>query len=233
MKEMLEVTISRLQSEAEVDRLRNQLVEYDQQLLSLEAERKSFVEEWRNNISEKLVALNRELDGDRKQLVKAQRMVTYVSLKAPCRAVVHEIAAFPTGSAVGEAEAFMTLVPLDGTLRIEAEVRPQDIARIADGNECRIKLTAFPFQKHGTLHGKLLQISGNTFQRQAGPGAEHAGSYYRVFVSIEGTLRNTGGNFTLIPGMEAEVEIKTGRRRIIEYLIYPLLKGLDEAFREP
>ena len=233
VKEMLEVTISRLQSEAEVDRLRNQLVEYDQQLLSLEAERKSFVEEWRNNISEKLVALNRELDGDRKQLVKAQRMVTYVSLKAPCRAVVHEIAAFPTGSAVGEAEAFMTLVPLDGTLRIEAEVRPQDIARIADGNECRIKLTAFPFQKHGTLHGKLLQISGNTFQRQAAPGTEHAGSYYRVFVSIEGTLRNTGGKFTLIPGMESEVEIKTGRRRIIEYLVYPLVKGLDEAFREP
>ena len=46
-------------------------------------------------------------------------------------------------------------------------------------------------------------------------------------------MRNTGGRFSLIPGMEAEVEIKTGRRRIIEYLIYPLIKGLDEAFREP
>ena len=234
VKEALEVTISRLQSEAEVDKLRNQLVEYDQQMLSLEAERRSFVEEWRNNVSEKLVALHRELDGNREQLVKARQMVTYVSLKAPCRAVVHEIAAFPTGSAVGEAEAFMTLVPLDGTLRIEGEVRPQDIARINTGNECRIKLTAFPFQKHGTLKGNLQQISGNTFQRPRTDEAERGGgSYYRVFVTYEGELRNTGGRFTLIPGMEAEVEIKTGRRRIIEYLVHPLVKGLDEAFKEP
>lgn len=233
VKEALEVTISRLQSEAEVDRLRNQLVEYDQQLLSLEAEQRSFVEEWRNNVSEKLVALHRELDGNREQLVKARQMVSYVSLKAPCRAVVHEIAAFPTGSAVGEAEAFMTLVPLDGTLRIEGEVRPQDIARIGVGDECRIKLTAFPFQKHGTLNGKLLQISSNTLQRPKSTDERGADSFYRVFVGYEGELRNTGGRFTLIPGMEAEVEIKTGRRRIIEYLIYPLIKGLDEAFREP
>ncbi len=234
VKEALEVTISRLQSEAEVDKLRNQLVEYDQQLLSMEAERRSFVEEWRNNISEKLVALERELDGNRKQLVKARQMVSYVSLKAPCRAIVHEIAALPTGSAVGEAEAFMTLVPLDGALRIEAEVRPQDIARIAVGNDCRVKLTAFPFQKHGTLKGSLLQISGNTFQRQKTSSDERGdGAYYRVFVGYEGELRNTGDHFTLIPGMEAEVEIKTGRRRIIEYLVYPLIKGLDEAFREP
>ena len=210
VKEALEVTISRLQSEAEVDKLRNQIVEYDQQLLSLEAERRTFVEEWRNNVSEKLVALHRELDGNREQLVKAKQMVTYVSLKAPCRAVVHEIAAFP------------------------GEVRPQDIARIEAGNECRIKLTAFPFQKHGTLKGKLLQISSNTFQRaKTSPDENGGGSYYRVFVDYEGELRNTGGRFSLIPGMEAEVEIKTGRRRIIEYLIYPLIKGLDEAFREP
>lgn len=127
----------------------------------------------------------------------------------------------------------MTLVPLDGTLRIEGEVRPQDIARIEAGNECRIKLTAFPFQKHGTLKGKLLQISSNTFQRPKASPDDHGGSYYRVFVDYEGELRNTGGRFSLIPGMEAEVEIKTGRRRIIEYLIYPLIKGLDEAFREP
>ena len=128
----------------------------------------------------------------------------------------------------------MTLVPLDGSLRIEAEVRPQDIARIAVGDECRVKLTAFPFQKHGTLKGELLQISSNTFQRQKTSPEERGDSaYYRVFVGYEGKLRNISDHFALIPGMEAEVEIKTGRRRIIEYLVYPLIKGLDEAFREP
>lgn len=237
-KELLEVTMTRMQNTAEVDRLRNQLVDYEHQILSLEAERNAFIEEWRNSISEKMVTLSRELDSDRKQLAKALSLVSYVSLTAPCRAIVHEMAAFPVGSAVGEAEAVITLVPLDGTLEVEAEVRPQDIARVHLGSEARIKLNAFPFQKHGTLDGKIRLISSNTFSRQGMAPAQSSddtlgSTYYRANLVVSGRLRNINDDFTLIPGMETEVEIKTGRRRIIEYLVYPLIKGLDEAFREP
>ncbi|MBR4220156.1 MAG: HlyD family type I secretion periplasmic adaptor subunit [Victivallales bacterium] len=234
-KETLEVTMSRMQNEVEVDRLRNQLVEVEHQLLSLLAEKNAFIEEWRDSISEKMVELKRELESNRQQLAKAEQLVSYVQLCAPCHALVLDMASFPVGSAVGEAEAVITLVPLDGIHEIEAEVRPQDISRVKTGSLARIKLTAFPFQKHGTLDGAVRLISGNTFQKQGGMTPDNGRSYYRTMVTVADTrkLRNTGDNFTLIPGMETEVEIKAGRRRIIEYLIYPLIKGLDEAFKEP
>lgn len=233
-KDMLEVMVSRMQVEVEATKLSNQLNEYEQQILALLADKNAFCEEWRNSISEKLVSIGRELDSNLKQLAKAQSLVSYVSLCAPCRAVVHDMASFPVGSAVGEAEAVITLVPLDGELEVETEIRPQDISRVHVGSEARIKLSAFPFQKHGTLSGCVRLISGNTFMRQKAEG-EGSASFYRAFVKETGRekLRNIGDNFTLIPGMEAEVEIKSGKRRIIEYLIYPLIKGFDEAFREP
>ncbi len=233
-KETLEVMMSRMQNEVEVDKLRNQLVEYEHEILSLDAEKQAFIEEWRNTISEKMVETNRELESDRKQLAKAESIASYVQICAPCKAVVHDMAMFPVGSAVGEAEALITLVPLDGHLEVEAELRPQDIGRVHVGSIARIKLSAFPFQKHGTLDGMVRLISGNTFTRQGDPAGGMPGrSFYRTFMAVNGTLRNVGNDFTLIPGMEVEAEIKSGRRRIIEYLVYPLIKGLDEAFKEP
>ncbi len=231
-KETLEVTMSRMQNEVEVDKLRNQIVEYEHEILSLDAEKQAFIEEWRNAISEKMVETNRELESDRKQLAKAESIASYVQICAPCKAIVHDMAMFPVGSAVAEAEALITLVPLDGKLEVEAELRPQDIGRVHVGSDVRVKLNAFPFQKHGTLDGKVRLISGNTFSRQGEPAAAGR-TYYRTFIGVTGSLRNVGDDFTLIPGMEVEAEIKSGRRRIIEYLVYPLIKGLDEAFKEP
>ena len=231
-KETLEVTMSRMQNEVEVDKLRNQIVEYEHEILSLDAEKQAFIEEWRNAISEKMVETNRELESDRKQLAKAESIASYVQICAPCKAIVHDMAMFPVGSAVAEAEALITLVPLDGKLEVEAELRPQDIGRVHVGSDVRVELSAFPLQKHGTLDGKVRLISGNTFSHQGEP-ATAGRTYYRTFIGVTGSLRNVGDDFTLIPGMEVEAEIISGRRRIIEYLVYPLIKGLDEAFKEP
>lgn len=233
-KETLEVAMSRMQNEVEVDKLRNQMIEYDHQLLSLEAEKKAFIEEWRNSISEKMVELNREIESDKQLLAKAESLVSYVQICAPCKAIVHDMASFPVGSAVGEAEAVITLVPLDAPLEVEAEIRPQDISRVHTGSKARIKLSAFPFQKHGTLDGEIRLISGNTFSHQgAEMVSEQSRNYYRAKLTVSGSLRNTGNDFMLIPGMETEVEIKSGKRRVIEYIIYPIIKGLDLAFTEP
>jgi HlyD family secretion protein len=169
-------------------------------------------------------------------------MLSFVELRSPCRAIVHEIAPFPEGSAVGEAEALITLVPIDGNIEVEARVEPRDIGRIAPGSDVRIKLSAWSFQKHGTINGKVLHISEDTISRGGAAGGidpatgePRSMTYYRARISIEGTdtLRNLPKNFRLVPGMEVEAEIKTGRRRIIEYITYPLIKALDETAREP
>ena len=230
LKELIQMSLTRMEMEAAVDQLENELLELQHQRGTTCADRNAFIQEWRNQISEEMVTVDRNLTATTKEYEKVRQLIEYVSLRSPCDAVVHEIAAFSPGSAVQEAEALITLIPLDGNIELEAEIRPQDIGKIAPGAEARIKLTAYPFQRYGTLHGVVRNISENTLQKEVG-GMDVA--YYRARVSVDGTLSGTPENFRLIPGMETQCEIKTGRRRVIEYLLYPLIKAFDEAAREP
>jgi len=151
-------------------------------------------------------------------------------LRAPCDSIVHEVANFSRGSAVREVEALVTLVPLEGQIELEAEVLPQDIAKVAIGSPARIKLSAFTFQKYGTLTGIVRTISEDTFQNNRDyPSISGAKNFYQVRISVGGELKKFPGHFRLTPGMEAVAEIKTGKRSIIEYLIYPLIKSLKDT----
>ncbi len=241
LKELWSVQISRIEMEGNLDTLRNSLIELAHQRESIISSKESFIHEWRNSVSENLVSVGRELDSNRKEFAQAKTMLSFVELRSPCRAIVHEIAPFPEGSAVGEAEALLTLIPIDGNLEVEASVEPRDIGKVFPGSEVRIKLSAWPFQKHGTLNGNVRNISEDTISRGGAAGIDPATgeprsmTYYRAKISIDSldTLRNLPENFRLVPGMEVEAEIKTGRRRIINYIIYPLIKALDETAREP
>ena len=106
------------------------------------------------------------------------------------------------------------------------------------GDTVRVKVTAFPFQKYGTLEGVVRVISEDSFIRsQDGAGQAKPGSgaaYYRARVELT-PLDSKQVELTsrLVPGMENQCEIRVGERRIIEYLIHPIIKSLDEAIREP
>jgi len=233
LKELLQVSISRMEMESGVDTVTNNLIELSHQRESTLSEKRSFMQEWRNTLSEEMVKIERELLSTQKMYEKNERLVSSIYLRAPCKAVVQEIAAFPEGSAVREAEALVTLIPLDGTIELEAEIHPQDIGKVKVGSNVRIKLNAYPFQKYGTLDGNVRDISEDTLQRQKQSSEPEGSSYYRARATISGKLRGTSATFRLIPGMEAQIEIKSGQRRIIEYLTYPLIKSLDETAREP
>lgn len=230
LKEYLEVQISRMGMEATNDQLENDILELKHRHGSLIAEKQSFVQDWLNKISEEMVTVDRNLTSTRKQYDKQKQLLGYDCLRAPCSAVVHQIAEFSSGSGVREAEALITLIPIDGDVELEAEIRPEDIGKVKVGAEARIKLTAYPFQKHGTLTGVVRNISEDTLDRQVGGATV---KYYRARLSVGGKLRLVRDDFRLIPGMETQCEIKCGRRRVIEYVFYPLLKAMDEAAREP
>ncbi|MCK4983322.1 MAG: HlyD family type I secretion periplasmic adaptor subunit [Victivallaceae bacterium] len=231
LKQFLETQISRLQMESEVDKLKNSILELVHERLSAIANKNSFIEEWDKTVSEEMVKIEREVTSTSKQLDKARKLSSYVCIYAPCDAVVHEIAAFSEGSGVREAEPLITLVPINIQIDAEVNILPQDIGKVKIGDMGRIKLNAFPFQKHGTLDGKLFLISENTFQEQGIMGQKQ--SVYHGRMIISGKLENVPDNFRLIPGMEIRAELKVGKRRIIEYLIHPLIKALDESIREP
>ena len=233
LKELLQVSISRMDMESTLDTLENSLIELSHQKESSISEKNSFIQQWRSSLSEEMVKIERELSSTRKAYEKNERLVSAVYLRAPCKAVVQQIADFSEGSAVREAEALITLIPLDGTIELEAEIRPQDIGKVTVGSKVRIKLNAYPFQKYGTLDGEIRNISEDTLQRQKQSAEQDGASYYRARITTSGQLRGVPAGFRLIPGMEVQAEIKAGRRRIIEYLIYPLIKSFDETAREP
>ena len=229
LKEVIEISISRMELEAAVDQISNELLELKHRRGTYLAERNSFISEWQNKISEEMVEADRMLTNVRKDYAKIERLIKYVYLRAPCDAVVHEIALSSTGSAVREAEGLITLIPLDGTIELEAEIRPQDIGKVRIGSQARIKLAAYPFQKYGTLEGTVRNISESTIIKDERTGA----AFYRARITVSGKLNGVPDNFRLIPGMEAQCEIKCSRRRVITYILYPLIKALDETAREP
>ncbi|MBO7329154.1 MAG: HlyD family type I secretion periplasmic adaptor subunit [Lentisphaeria bacterium] len=230
LKDLLQLSINRMEMESVVDQLENELLELDHRRGSITAEKNSFIQEWRNTISENMVSVDRNLTSLQKEYDKIAQLMEYVYLRSPCNAVVHEIASFSPGSAVREAETLITLIPLDGNLELEAEISPENIGKVNEGAPVRIKLTAYPFQKYGTLDGIVRNISEDTLERQAGA---QSFKYSRARISVSGKLRGVKENFRLIPGMEVQSEIKCDKRRVIEYILYPLIKALDETAKEP
>jgi HlyD family secretion protein len=145
------------------------------------------------------------------------------------------------GSILQQAEPFFTLVPFDSVLEADVKVESKDIGRIRTGDSVRVKLDAFPFQRHDTLPGKVRVISENAFQRndpkallQSMPDQEPVEAFYRTRVSLLSTqLRNVPDGFRLMPGMKVRAEIKVGTRSVISYFLYPVIRALDESLREP
>jgi HlyD family secretion protein len=156
-------------------------------------------------------------------------------LTAPADAAVLDVAQRSIGSVVQAAEPLFTLVPLNVPLEAEVSVAARDIGHLAVNDPARIKFDAFPFQKHGTIDGKVTSISQDSFAPQA--AAQNPGpmtAFYKVRLALGSTqLRSLPENFRLLPGLTIEAEINAGERSIISYFLYPLTRGLDESLREP
>jgi len=120
------------------------------------------------------------------------------------------------------------------------DIKSRDIARVRIGDSTRIKLDAFPFQRHGTLPGQVRVISedasaGNISSEAGNRGKmQQADSFYRTRIEILATkLRDVPDGFRLMPGMKVRTEIKIGKRSIITYFLYPIIRAFDESLREP
>lgn len=136
-----------------------------------------------------------------------------------------------SGSVVRETDPLFKLMPLDDELRIEAEIQGKDIGDVRHGDKAIIKLDALPYQRHGTLKGKLSTISEGSFEKKEGV-AESA--FFKSYVTLtERRIDNPPEGFRLVPGMTCKVELRVGKRRVIDYFLYPLLRHLDQSMREP
>jgi hemolysin D len=223
----------RLQVEREMQLAANNKTELAEELERFKAEKAAYLAEFRQKTAEELVEARRDHDAAVKQLDKAARRNAVTVLTAPADAIVLEVAQRSVGSVMKEAEALYTLVPLDSPLEAEVSVEGLDVGHVETGAEVRLKLEAWPFQKHGTLSGKVRTVSDDTFTPDPKKDGQQR-PYYKARVEVTATdLRDVPHSFRLIPGMAVTAEIKAGERTILSYFLYPLLRGLDESIREP
>ncbi len=226
-------SIENLQAEEKVTR---------HELRQIQSEWQRFVEDKNGELLEQEVRLRNELDKVEEELNKARRMHDLISLRAPEKGIVLKIAERSVGSIIQQAEPFLTLVPGESTIEVEVDVETRDIGRIRIGDSVRVKLDAFPFQRHDTLPGVVRIISENAYQRN-GSGKQliekslddqTATAFYQTRINLLSTeLRNVPNGFRLMPGMKVRAEIKVGHRSVISYFLYPIIRALDEGLREP
>ena len=159
-----------------------------------------------------------------------------VILTAPADAVVLDLAHRSIGSVVREAEPIVTLVPLDVPLEAEVTINARDIGRVEVAKEARLKFDAYPFQKFGTASGKIRTISRDAFtpEQQAETAGAAALPFFKARVLLGNTrLGGSGEPVRLLPGMAVTAEIKVGRRTVMSYFLYPVMRGLEDSIREP
>jgi len=167
------------------------------------------------------------------QLQKADKRRKLVTLTSPSDAVVLEIAKLSLGSVVQGGGAFFTLVPLGTELEAEVQIDSMDVGYVKLGDVSRIKLDAYPFQRHGILTGDVRTMSEDAFRQEAEPG-QTMDAYYKSRISLGNSrLKRMPEQARLLPGMTLTAEIVVGKRSVISYLLWPLTKALDEAMQEP
>ncbi len=229
---LLESRDKRLEVERELVSLRNRANEMQRELAGAEADKSAFIKESRQKALEELVNVQREKDSLSEQLVKADRRTRFISIEAPVDSVVLEVAKRSKGSVIREAETFITLVPLDAPLEAEIRINAAEIATVATGDPVRVKIDAFPFQKHGLVQGRLTKLSQDTVNSDENlKGIVNA--FYLARVELgELKLRNLDKPLRLMPGMSIAGEIVTGKRSVISYILYPIIQTKDEAINE-
>jgi len=174
-----------------------------------------------------LADVESRISGLTQELIKATRREARNRLHAPVSGIVRQLAVHTVGEVVTTDQQIMIIIPEDAGLEVEAMLLNKDKGFVLVEQGAEIKVDAFPFTKYGTINGAVLDVSNDAIEQ------EGTGLVFPVRVSMDrATMRAAGEDRALTPGMSVTVEVKTGKRRVIEYLLTPLLRYRDEAIRE-
>ena len=166
------------------------------------------------------------------ELKKATQRQALQRLIAPVDGTVQQLQIHTIGGVVEPAKPLMVIVPKESGIEIEAEIENKDIGFVREGQEAIVKLEAFPFTRYGTLQGEVVTVSEDSVERpSADPNTPRLAYLARIRLTAD-TIDVDGKAVSLSPGMMASVEIKTGTRKIIEFVLSPLMRMGGEAGRE-
>ena len=174
----------------------------------------------------------KELGKLRQNLKGSTDQLDRTVLRSPMRGIVNNLSVTTIGGVVRPGEEILQIIPLDEELFVEARVRPQDIAGVRPGQEATVKLSAYDYTIYGTLKGKVRLISADTFKDERARDPD-GNPHYKVTLQVDAAnLTERQAALQIRPGMQASVELHTGSKTVMQYLMKPLYKS-KEAFREP
>ena len=167
-----------------------------------------------------------------KQNLKASKdQLNRTILRSPMRGVVNNLAVTTIGGVVRPGEEILEIIPLDDDLFVEARVKPKDIANIRSGQSATIKLTAYDYTIYGTLKGYVDVVSADTFKDENSRSID-GDPHYKVRIIVDrDNLTSRQARIEIRPGMQAQAELQTGAKSVLQYLLKPLYKSKD-ALRE-
>ena len=176
-----------------------------------------------------LARVEAELGGQKANMVGRRDSLARTVIKAPRRGVVKNIRFSTIGAVLQSSSELLEIVPLDDALLVETRIRPADIAFLHPGMTAIVKITAYDSGIYGWLDGEVLQISPDTLRDEV----RREETYYKAIVRTKNAaLRTpTGKLLPIIPGMQAQVDIKTGQKSVLSYLFKPVMRA-REALRE-
>jgi len=206
-----------------------ELLRLKRQFNDLQAQSQERVNKYRVDAANELSKIESELAQTEEVLTARQDLVKRTVVNAPVRGTVKNIRMNTRGGVIQPGESIMEIVPLEDKLLVEAKIRPHDVAFLRPGLPATVKITAYDYSIYGGLDGHVELISPDTLREEKRAEEE---SYYRVLVRTTNSVLTAGGKeLPIIPGMTASVEIRTGEKSVMDYVLKPVLK-VREALRE-
>ncbi len=212
----LEPQLERIRTEARVDEARGKL--------------ESLKRQAKTEASSELSKTAMELNPLRKALPALADRVERTYVRAPMKGVVNRVLVTTLGGVIKPGEAVLELVPSDDVLVVEAQVRPQDIGFVKIGQSANVKISAYDYSIFGSMSGQVTQISADAVSRE-----ERGQTVYYYIARIEtqtSVMNSLGKKLPIIPGMQAQVDIITGNKTVLNYLLKPIVGMKENAFRE-
>ncbi len=225
--DFLQAEGQRIDKTQELAGQRKKLMQDQSAFAESEKNYRALVSEFQQSKQMELSTIDTKVASLVQEVTKAGQKADFQRLTSPIDGVVQQVAVHTVGGVVTPAQELLIVVPQDHPVEVEAQVENKDVGFVKNGQVVEIKVETFPFTLYGTIPGTVVSVSDDSAP------IEKVGLVYPTRVSIDrSTMQVEGKQVNLSPGMAVTVEIKTGQRRVIEYLLSPLLKSIKESLRE-
>lgn len=223
----LEREQARIEQQADLANQRSRLKEVEAALRKARAQRVELIAETRRISLDNITDGQQQAAALEQELLKADSRKHLMQLTSPVDGAVQQLSVHTVGGVVTPAQSVMVIVPGNNPLEVEGFIENKDIGFVKPNQDAEVKIETFPYTKYGTIHARVISVSHDAIND------EKRGLIYSMRVKMERTRINVDGtDVNLSPGMAVSVEIKTGKRRVIEYFLNPLLQYGHESLQE-